>query len=55
MNLLSMESVEKFSVQQALHLSGNNNSRAAEILEISRDSLYRKLRQYGLDTDKKEG
>ncbi len=53
-SLLSMESVEKFAIQQALHLSGNNKSRAAEILEISRDSLYRKLRQYGLDTDKKE-
>ncbi|MDD5542200.1 MAG: sigma-54 dependent transcriptional regulator [Acidobacteriia bacterium] len=54
-SLLSMESVEKFAIQQALHLSGNNKSRAAEILEISRDSLYRKLRQYGLDTDKREG
>jgi DNA-binding NtrC family response regulator len=50
--LLSMESLEKFAVQQALHLSGQNKSRAAEILGISRDSLYRKLRQFGLDPEK---
>ncbi len=53
-SLLSMESVEKFAIQQALHLAGKNKSRAAEILGISRDSLYRKLRQYGLDTGKEE-
>jgi DNA-binding NtrC family response regulator len=47
-----MESLEKFAVQQALHLSGQNKSRAAEILGISRDSLYRKLRQFGLDPEK---
>ncbi len=53
-SLLSMESVEKFAIQQALHLAGKNKSRAAEILGISRDSLYRKLRQYGLETSKEE-
>lgn len=50
--LLSMESLEKFAIQQALHLSEQNKSRAAEILGISRDSLYRKLRQFGLDSEK---
>lgn len=53
-SLLSMESVEKFAIQQALHLAGKNKSRAAEILGISRDSLYRKIRQYGLETSKEE-
>ncbi len=53
-SLLSMESVEKFAIQQALHLAGGNKSRAAEILGISRDSLYRKMRQYGLETSKEE-
>ncbi len=53
-SLLSMESVEKFAIQQALHLTGKNKSRAAEILGISRDSLYRKMRQYGLETSKEE-
>ncbi len=53
-SLLSMESIEKFAIQQALHLAGKNKSRAAEILGISRDSLYRKLRQYGLEASKEE-
>ncbi len=53
-SLLSMESIEKFAIQQALHLAGGNKSRAAEILGISRDSLYRKMRQYGLERSKEE-
>jgi transcriptional regulator with PAS, ATPase and Fis domain len=46
---LSLESMEKFAIRQALRLAGNNKSRAAELLGISRGSLYRKLRDYGVE------
>ena len=43
---LSMERLERFAIQQALYLCQGNRTRAASLLGISRDTLYRKLRQY---------
>ncbi|HWP48012.1 MAG TPA: sigma-54 dependent transcriptional regulator [Candidatus Limnocylindrales bacterium] len=43
---LSLEQVEKFAIEQALRVAGGNKSKAAEILGISRDSLYRKIKRY---------
>ena len=40
--------LEKYAIEQALRLSGNNKSRARKILGISRQSLYHKMRQYGI-------
>jgi DNA-binding NtrC family response regulator len=45
-SMFSLERLEKFAIEQALRLSGNNKSRATEILGISRESLYRKMRLY---------
>jgi transcriptional regulator with PAS, ATPase and Fis domain len=45
-SMFSLERLEKFAIEQALRLSGDNKSRATEILGISRESLYRKMRQY---------
>jgi two-component system NtrC family response regulator len=42
----SMEQMERLAIQQALRLSGGNRTKAASLLGISRDTLYRKLRQY---------
>ena len=42
----SMEQMERLTIQQALRVSGGNRSKAASLLGISRDTLYRKLRQY---------
>ena len=42
----SMEQMERMTIQQALRVSGGNRTRAAATLGISRDTLYRKLRQY---------
>jgi DNA-binding NtrC family response regulator len=45
-SMFSLERLEKFAIEQVLRLSGDNKSRASEILGISRESLYRKMRQY---------
>ncbi|MBI4464360.1 MAG: sigma 54-interacting transcriptional regulator, partial [Acidobacteria bacterium] len=47
-SVFSLERLEKFAIEQALRLSRDNKSRASEILGISRESLYRKMRQYGI-------
>lgn len=43
---VSMEQMERLTIQQALRLSAGNRTKAASLLGISRDTLYRKLRQY---------
>jgi DNA-binding protein Fis len=40
--------MEEQMVRQALEKTDGNQSRAAELLEISRDSLRYKLRKFGL-------
>jgi len=47
--LLSLEDLERFAIQQALRVCEGNKSRAAELLGISRDSLYRKIKLYQLE------
>ncbi len=47
--LLSLDKLEKFALEQALRESGGNKSKAADLLGISRDTLYRKLKQYGVE------
>jgi transcriptional regulator with PAS, ATPase and Fis domain len=42
----SMEQMERLTIQQALRVSAGNRTKAAGLLGISRDTLYRKLRQY---------
>jgi DNA-binding NtrC family response regulator len=40
---------EKEAVLRALRQAGNNRTRAARILEVSRRTLYNKLREHGID------
>lgn len=47
----SLENLEKFAIRQALRIANGNKSRAAELLGLSRGSLYRKLREYGLESE----
>lgn len=44
--LLSLDKLEKYAFEQALRESKGNKSRAAEMLGISRDTLYRKLKLF---------
>ncbi len=45
---LSLEEMERLTVKRALRASTGNRSKAAALLGISRDTLYRKLRQYDI-------
>jgi DNA-binding NtrC family response regulator len=45
---LSLEEMERLTVRRALRASAGNRSKAAALLGISRDTLYRKLRLYEL-------
>jgi DNA-binding NtrC family response regulator len=40
--------VERLCIEAALELTGDNRASAAEMLGLSRQSLYVKLRRYGL-------
>jgi transcriptional regulator PpsR len=43
--------IERLCIETALELTGDNRASAAELLGLSRQSLYVKLRRYGLDDD----
>ncbi len=47
--ILSLDRLEKFALEQALREARGNKSKAADILGISRDTLYRKLKQYEVE------
>ena len=44
----SSDMIEKLCIEAALELTGDNRASAAEVLGLSRQSLYAKLRRYGL-------
>ena len=46
------EMIERMCIQAALELTRNNRASAAEMLGLSRQSLYVKLRRFGLATEK---
>jgi transcriptional regulator PpsR len=48
--------IEKLCIEAALKLTGDNRASAAQMLGLSRQSLYAKLRRYGFDAqDEEEG
>ena len=46
--MTSLEESERRAIEQALARSGGNHSRAAGLLGLSRQSLYRRLEKYGI-------
>ena len=51
----STELIEQLCIQAALKLTNNNRASAAEMLGLSRQSLYVKLRRYALEEDGESG
>ena len=47
--LRTLRDLEKEAIEQALDRVGNNRRKAADILGISARTLYRKLKEYGLE------
>ncbi len=51
----STDIIERFAIEAALDLTGDNRASAADMLGLSRQSLYVKLRRYGLgDLDSRD-
>ncbi len=46
--IISMKEMEKRSIEKALKKAGNNKELAAKALGISRASIYRKMKEYGI-------
>ena len=40
--------IERLCIEAALEITGDNRATAAEMLGLSRQSLYAKLRRYGM-------
>jgi two-component system NtrC family response regulator len=47
--LLTLDEVEKRHIRQIMGCTGGNRSQAADILGISRKTLYRKLKEYNIE------
>lgn len=45
-----LREIERDALVRALKQAGNNRTRAARLLEVSRRTLYNKLREYGLES-----
>ncbi len=45
----SLRALERQGIAQALTATGGNKLRAAELLEIDRSTLYKKIKEYGLE------
>ena len=48
-NGVTLEGVERDLIARALHQAGNNRSRAARLLGITRSQLYYRIQKHGLD------
>jgi DNA-binding NtrC family response regulator len=46
--------IEQMCIEAALELTGDNRSSAAEMLGLSRQSLYVKLRRFGINVPDSE-
>jgi transcriptional regulator PpsR len=51
----TIDMIEKMCIQSALELTSNNRASAAEMLGLSRQSLYVKLRRFGMVSESDVG
>lgn len=49
---MSLSDTERATVERALALTGNNIKQAADLLEVNRTTLYRKMKKHGLEPDR---
>jgi DNA-binding NtrC family response regulator len=47
----TVDTIERMCIEAALDLTHNNRASAAEMLGLSRQSLYVKLRRFGIVSD----
>ncbi|MBN2301463.1 MAG: Fis family transcriptional regulator, partial [Lentisphaerae bacterium] len=52
---ISLESIEKLSIVEALHRRNGNRKRAANDLGINVSTLYRKIKTFGIDAPQVDG
>jgi transcriptional regulator of acetoin/glycerol metabolism len=48
-NFPSMEAMEKRHSRKALQRANGNKKKAAQLLGIARDTMYKKIEKYGID------
>jgi DNA-binding NtrC family response regulator len=53
-NASTLQSLERQAIRQALQATGGDRVRAAKILGIGKTTIYRKLREYGIDVQAAE-
>ena len=46
---LNLENISRYMLEKALEKNGGNRKKAAQELGISDRTLYRRIKQYGLD------
>lgn len=49
--ILPLDELERRAILQALETTGGDRLRAAKLLKIGKTTIYRKIREYGLDAD----
>lgn len=47
---MTLEQAEKWAIEEAIIATGGNMSKAADVLQIGRTTLYRKVVKYEIDT-----
>ncbi|MBC7909938.1 MAG: helix-turn-helix domain-containing protein, partial [Pyrinomonadaceae bacterium] len=51
---MTLEEIEREAIAQTLERTGDNVKKTAEILDLHRPTLYRKLRKFGFRSSDKE-
>jgi transcriptional regulator of acetoin/glycerol metabolism len=49
-SMMTMADLEKEAIRSAIDRTGGNKVRAAKLLGIGKTTLYRKVREYGIDS-----
>lgn len=49
LDFVSLEDMEKEHIRKALIMTHGNKTKAAVLLRVARDTLYRKIKEFGLE------